>query len=99
MNHKSAKDAYEIQQGPCNPKAIARAIVAAIDEMAETEGSRAAGKSPAVRQMVHQLAFILRWGDPYDGPMFHGEEWSADYHACEAMAKPPAETAKIEAAA
>ena len=92
MNRQSASDAYGIQQGACNPRAIARALAAAIDEAAEREGSRAAGKSPAVRQIIHQLASILAWGDPYDGPMLNGESWTADYHACEDLAKQPADT-------
>ena len=90
MNRDSARDAHAIQEGACNPRAIARAIVRAVDEAADQGGSRAPGQSPAVRQMIHQLAWIL-WGtDPYDQAIFAGCKWTQDHKACEELAKAPA---------
>lgn len=61
---KRFKNALAVQQGACNPHAIARTLVEALDE------ARKEGKSteivcldPAVRLICHQLAFLLRVGE------------------------------------
>lgn len=49
-------DALLIQQGACNPAGIARTLVAACDEcLAEGVQQR---EDPAVRLIVHQLAYL-----------------------------------------
>jgi len=53
---KRHKDALAIQEGACNPSGIAHAIVNACRETREQNGSPSS--DPAVRLMVHQLAFI-----------------------------------------
>jgi hypothetical protein len=91
MNRESASDAFNIQQGACNPRGIARSLVKAIDQAAEEGGSRAAGQSPAVRQILHQMFWVMFGTDPYDAaPCFRDCTWEQDYHACEALAKQPA---------
>lgn len=59
---KRHSDAIGIQQGACNPSGIALAIVAACREMRETPGTGTdeITSDPAIRLMVHQLAFICK---------------------------------------
>ncbi len=54
---KRHQDALAIQQGACNPSGIARALVAACDE-ARSAGV-APSEDPAVKLIVHQMAFIV----------------------------------------
>lgn len=54
------KKALQIQQGASNPKAIARELVAAIDEAFEESGSTDRTLAdPAVRLIAHQLGSIV----------------------------------------
>lgn len=54
------KDALAIQAGACNPIAVSRALVRAIDAChAEGLGTDAICADPAVRLIVHQLAFLV----------------------------------------
>lgn len=58
---KRHRDAIAIQQGACNPSGIALSIAEACKE-ARSEpghgGTAALTSDPAIRLMVHQLAFI-----------------------------------------
>lgn len=62
-----AQNTLYIQEGACNPRAIARELlraiseelVRAVDEACNNGGSPAAGKSPEVRLILHQLLWIL----------------------------------------
>ena len=58
---KRHSDAIAIQLGACNPSGIAHSIVSACQEIrAETgfTGTAQITSDPAIRLMVHQLAFI-----------------------------------------
>lgn len=58
---KRHNDAIAIQAGACNPSGIALAIVDACREIRESDGFSGTAQicsDPAVRLMVHQLAFI-----------------------------------------
>ncbi len=58
---KRHRDAIQIQQGACNPVAISRALVSAIDEArAENLDTDGICADPAVRLICHQLAFLLK---------------------------------------
>lgn len=83
----SNRDAVEIQQGACNPRALARALVKAVDAACDTGGSAKAGESPAVRLIVHQLLFILYRREIYlssDGEWFPYDQYRKDLDYCEA---------------
>jgi len=57
-------DAIAIQGGACNPHGIARSIVNALDELrAEGADTPTCNADPAVRLMVHQLAFLVNVGE------------------------------------
>ena len=55
-------DAISIQNGACNPIAIANSIVNACKEVSQEEngGTQAVCDDPAVRLMVHQLMFLTK---------------------------------------
>lgn len=55
------KDALIVQDGACNPRAIARALLRAIEEVAVQLGGDTAAvrEDAAVRLIAHQLAFLL----------------------------------------
>ena len=58
---KRHKDALFIQLGAVNPSGIAHSIIAACAEIREEPGFRGTAQicnDPAVRLMVHQLAFL-----------------------------------------
>lgn len=60
---KRHRDAIAIQAGACNPSGIALSIVEACKEIRDTPAVRYTGtkqitEDPAVRLMVHQLAYI-----------------------------------------
>ncbi len=72
-------NAIDIQQGACNPIAIANVLVKAIQEAREeTPGNGA--DDPAVRLIAHQLAFILNVNALDHGTM---DEWRNAMTACE----------------
>lgn len=55
------REALLIQEGACNPSGIAFAIVAACDEIRSLPshtGTKQITDDPAIRLMVHQLAFL-----------------------------------------
>lgn len=54
-----ARNVLFIQEGACNPRAMARELVKAIDEACDQGGAPEAGKRPEVRLILHQLLFIL----------------------------------------
>ena len=71
-------DAVSIQGGACNPIAISRALVRAIEEVradVRTPGTDAICNDPAVRAIAHQLAFLCNTtrldvsGEDYDTTM------------------------------
>ena len=69
-----------IAQGACNPSAIAHSIVEACREMRAEPGHQGTAQitsDPAIKLMVHQLAFICGVHNGVD-------EFSVkpDYHAC-----------------
>jgi hypothetical protein len=51
------KDAVAIQQGACNPRAIVRALLCAIESV--EGGTTAICNDPAVRLIAHQLSYLL----------------------------------------
>lgn len=58
---KRHDDALFIQDGACNPLAIANTMLAAMHEVrAEGGGSEAMARDPAVRLMLHQLCHLAR---------------------------------------
>ena len=69
--------ALEIQQGACNPSAIALAIVEACREVRSEAGT--VTRDPAIQLMAHQLAFVV--GVSTDWRL---AEYSAAARACEA---------------
>lgn len=73
-------DAYMIQQGACNPRGVARALVKACDEAAEdTQSTDGVRGDPAVRLILHQLNFLCNVGE-FDRDM---DTWRAAYDLCE----------------
>jgi hypothetical protein len=67
-------NAIGIQLGACNPSGIALSIVDACREIrAEPQhtGTAQITSDPAVRLMVHQLAFICKADDAYVGPQYN----------------------------
>ncbi len=60
MSNRHA-DAIAIQLGACNPSAIAHSLVKAFQEIRDEPGftgTEALKNDPAVKLMVHQLAFL-----------------------------------------
>jgi hypothetical protein len=79
---KRHKDAVAIQAGACNPLGIALSIVEACREIRAGNGFNGTDQitsDPAVRLMVHQLAFICKADDAYIG-----DEYSTLIETCEA---------------
>ena len=66
---KRYSNALYIQEGAVNPRAVARRLAAAIDEVCGEGGHPAASEDPAVRLIMHQLAYILWKVDLYDLPV------------------------------
>lgn len=61
------KDAHEIwNNGASNPRAVARALVDAIDQATDTVGSRGAA-DPAVQMMLDHLCFLCGLPQPSMG--------------------------------
>jgi len=59
MMAKRHSDAIAIQGGACNPTAIAHSIIAGCKEVSEEGGgTESIVNDPAIRLMVHQLAFL-----------------------------------------
>ena len=57
---KRFKNAWEIWNGGAsNPRAVARALVQAIDEATEDGGGSDAANDPAVHMVVDQLCFLV----------------------------------------
>ena len=90
------KDAIAIQQGACNPHGITRSLLRALDECrAENPDTDYSCKDPAIRLIVHQLAFICgvpeieHGGDPLVYVRLHDE--------CEVKAKEPIPTSEPSA--
>lgn len=52
------QEALSIQEGACNPSGIALSIVDACREFREEASIGRASEDPAIRLMVHQLAYI-----------------------------------------
>jgi hypothetical protein len=78
---KRHSDAIAIQLGACNPSGIALSIVEACREIRAGNGYNGTAyitSDPAVRLMVHQLAFICKADDAYIA-----DEYSALVEACE----------------
>lgn len=70
-------DALAIQEGACNPSGIALAIVDACKEIRgepNHAGTAQITSDPAVRLMVHQLAYICGLGDQLEFGEY--EEWT-----------------------
>ena len=75
---KRHRDAIAVQGGACNPLTISKAIHNACLECGPV-GTDLITSDPAVRLMVHQLAFIC--GIP---TRESAQEWSAWFSACQA---------------
>lgn len=67
---KRFQDAIHIQQGACNIRAIARALANAADEAAHA--GQQPKDDPAVRLIVHQLAFLCGAGEIDDDMTLYG---------------------------
>lgn len=72
------KKAIQIQEGASNPKAVARELVAAIDEAFQQTGSTTSTcEDPAVRLIAHQLGTLLGMEELFTDQevyrMLHGE--------------------------
>lgn len=104
-----AQNTLYIQEGACNPHAIARELVKAIDEACEAgNGHPGAGQSPEVRLILHQLLWILYGVDvsvhdhnPTCGYQIFregntGRSWDWDRDMAAVRAKVEAEKAKAE---
>jgi len=77
-------DADAIQQGACNPSGIARSLVKAIDEARADPGIMVIGTDgvradPAVRLIVHQLAFLMNTIEYDTDP----DSYARDLRMCE----------------
>lgn len=80
------RDALMISDGACNPSGVALAIAQACREIHATGGdTKAIANDPAVRLMVHQLAFIC--GVPTNETLTAWEEWRTLCHQHEATAE------------
>jgi hypothetical protein len=75
---KRHADALMIQTGACNPSGIAHSIIEACREVRQERGDVCA--DPAVRLMVHQLAYICKAGD---AALIGGQMRARDYEACD----------------
>jgi hypothetical protein len=80
---KRHRDGLFIAQGACNPSAIALSIVEACREMRAEPGHTGTAQitsDPAIKLMVHQLAYICGVHNGVD-------DFSAkpDYHQCTAQ--------------
>ena len=65
MSYNRNSDAIAISDGACNPSGIAHAIIAACQDMRDNEhaGTAEICADPAIRLMVHQLAFLVGVGE------------------------------------
>lgn len=92
---KRHTDALAIQQGACNPSGIAHSIVAACSEMRALPnyGTREICADPALRLMVHQLAFLCNVAE-IDGTL---DVYGQLTRACEDAAKPKPNRAQYRA--
>jgi hypothetical protein len=71
---KRHSDAIAIQLGACNPSGIAHSIIAACTEArAEGAGTAALCADPAIRLMVHQLAFLTNVAEINESLDAYGE--------------------------
>jgi hypothetical protein len=71
---KRYRDALAIQEGACNPSGIAHSIIDACREIYDAKGGTDTIRSdPAVRLMVHQLAFLCGVAEIDDSLMLYGE--------------------------
>lgn len=72
---KRHRDALAITSGACNPSAICCSLVAAFAEMRENEkaGTKQLCDDPAVRLMVHQLAYICNVSELDAGLLSYSE--------------------------
>lgn len=79
---KRHRDALFIQVGACNPSGIIHSMLDACNEIRQTPGHRGTAEitsDPALRLMIHQLAFIC--GVPTSETMADWQEWN---EACRA---------------
>lgn len=80
---KRHADALAVQAGACNPHAVARSLVSALDECrAANMDTPTTCADPAVRLIAHQLAFLLRVAE-FDSTL---SAYSAATAACESEA-------------
>jgi hypothetical protein len=80
-------DALGIQKGACNPHGITRSLIEALDEARQdptVNGTRGVCYDPAVRLIVHQLAYICGINEIERTPDTYGRLM----RECEAAAKP-----------
>lgn len=80
---KRHRDALAIQHGACNPSGIALSIAEACSEIRAEPGHTGTNQltlDPAVRLMVHQLAYLTR-NDQIEGSLTLYSDLTA---ACEA---------------
>lgn len=71
---KRHSDALAIQMGACNPSGIAHSVIEACREMREANaGTAEICRDPAVRLMVHQLAFLCGVREIDDSLMLYAD--------------------------
>ena len=82
---KRHSDALYIQNGAVNPRAVARSLVSAIDEVCDEQNGSMRIKDAAVRLILHQLVFIVEGTDLYNDCAFESVYYD-DVKTCEAEA-------------
>ena len=88
MSHRHSA-ALAIQEGACNPSGIAHAIINACREIREEPtfaGTTSIKNDPAVRLMVHQLAYICGVTTGAE-PMARGDTWEQCMEYCRKQEK------------
>lgn len=79
---KRHKDALGIQEGACNPSGVAHAILDCCREIrADSTSTGRITDDPALRLMVHQLAFICGVTSGAE-PMARGDTWEQCMEQC-----------------
>ena len=72
MSFTKEQDAIAIQAGACNPRAIAHSFIKHANDMSK-RGTDSIRQDPALRLMVHQLAFLMNIGEIENGITVYGD--------------------------
>ena len=79
------QDALFIQDGACNPSGMAHALVKACKECLDEGVSQR--EDPAVKLIVHQIAYIVLGVDKFSPGQDIGLEYSRAMERCREMSK------------